>query len=432
MPSKVFQVQAKDSVVKFNAFDAVNGIQNLSTDPTFNEEYYTELGNVNYTAQSRNPETAGSFEVTATGSLPSILARMLYNYSTQTYMFDPATKGNAFTISEVDLENLIFDLIDLKQPGQTFATAELIPNCQVSQISIRVDATGTGSETINFEAALQEGYYKPYQDMISIPMVTINSGEIQVPAAYTSLGINSGTYAIMYVFKDNQKTDTTGNQAIWKATVSDRISVAGGSSNFTTAAPFDRVMAVLYKRVPGAFPTIYYPTSSRFVRGDRTDIWLVASGTLPGAINDATRLLRCQSADISIDLSRDKLQEIRRNDDGTTIYFRGLNYPIKITANINLLETTLQQWADLQGKTLNESAPVTPVDLNNVMNLAGFNAMKLQIKYWKVGNNTTPICTIVLDNLNITAFSERQQTGGRAERTLSYTGSEIDLIGNSI
>lgn len=416
MASKVFQVQAKDSVVRLNAFDAINAVQNLSLDPRFNEEYYTELGNINFTAQSRQPETEGSFEVTATGSIAAMLARMAYNYSTQAYAFDPVTKGNVFSFTEVDLDKMIFDLINLKQPGNAFTDATLVPGAQLSELSLRVDSTGTGSESYRFTGNLQEAFYKPYNDMVSIPLVTLSSGTASIPAAYN---INSGTHAIAYVFKDNQKFDST------QASFTGATTITVPTAVFTTTDPFDRVMGVLYKRTVGTFPTIYYPTTARFVRGDRADVWLIVSGT---AGSDSNRLLRCQSVDITIPLGSDKLTEIRRNNDLTTTYFRAVNYPLTLTCNVALNETTLQQWASLQGKTLNESAAVTPIDPNNKMNLADFSAMKLIVKYYVKGNEN-PLTTVIMNDINITGFSERQQTGGRAERTLGYTGSAISIVG---
>ena len=414
--SKVFQVQAKDSVVRLNAFEAINAVQNLSLDPKFNEEYYTEMGNANFSAQSRQPETEGSFEVTSTGSVAAVLARMNYNYSTQAYAFDPVTKGNVFTFNETDMDEMIFDLINLKQPGTAFTDATLVPAAQLTDISLRVDSTGTGSESYRFVANLQEAFYKPYNDMVSVPLVTLTSGTAQIPAAY---GINSGTHAIMYVFKDNQKFDNT--QASFTASTTITVPTA----LFTTTSPFDRVMGVLYARTVGTFPTIYYPTTARFVRGDRADVWLIVSGT---AGSDANRLLRCQSVDITIPINADKLTEIRRNNDQNTTYFRGVNFPLSITSNVTLTETTLQQWASLQGKVLNESASVTPIDPNNKFNLADFSAMKLIVKYYVKGNES-PLTTVTMDNIQITGFSERQQTGGRAERTLGYTGSQITIVG---
>ena len=140
-----FQIQAKDSVLSFGPFATINAVQNLNLDPTFNEENYSELGNVDYTATSRQPETSGSFEVTSTGSVPSILARMLYSYTTQAYSFSSSTQGNAYSFDEADFENMIFDVINLKAPGSTFDEAVLIPNAQLTGLTFRIDATGTGS-----------------------------------------------------------------------------------------------------------------------------------------------------------------------------------------------------------------------------------------------------------------------------------------------
>jgi hypothetical protein len=414
----VFQVQAKDSIVALNAFATINAVQNLNLDPTFNEEFYSELGNAAFSAQSRSPETSGSFEVTSTGATASILARMIFDYDTQSYQFDPSTQGNAYTITETDLEYTIFDLINLKQPGATFNETTFVPYAQLTGLTIRVDAAGSASETFSFEADLQEAAYTPYHDIISVPLETQTSTTADLNTTdYPN--IDSGTHGILYVFKDDNKFDWT--EASW--TDADTITIATG--DFETAAPYNRIQAVLYQRVAGTFPTIYYPTTARFVRGDRADIWLVNSGT---ATADANRLLRCQSADVNVDLTRDKLQEIKRNDDLNTTYWRGLNYPLNITATANILETTLEQWALLQGKTLNSGAdPATP-DTNNITNLVDFETLKLVIKMYPTGSDTE-IETITLDNVYVTSFSERQQVQGRAERTIGLTGSEIEIVG---
>jgi hypothetical protein len=424
MAQRVFQVQAKDSVVLFNAFPALNAVQNLNLDPVFNEEYLSELGNEAYAGVSRQPETSGSFDVTSTGATASILARMIFNYTTQEYLFDPSTQGNNYTITETDFEYAVFDLLNLKQPGESFSEATLVPNALLTGFTLTVDAAGTASETYNFEADLQEAFAAPYHDMISVPLTTVDSGTAQVPAAYSS--VDSGTYNIMYVFRDNDKAafDDTA-PPIWVA--SDTIATG---LELETGSAKNRVTGILFKRTPGTFPTIYYPTSARFMRGDRIDIWLVNSGVQDAALNDENRLLRCQSADINVDLTRDRLQEIKRNDDNSTTYWRGLNFPLTITATVNILETTLQQWASLQNKTINESATTDTIDTNNIVNLADFIAQRLIIKYYPTGSDT-PICTVKMDNIEITTFGEAQQVQGRAERTLGFTGSEITIDGDA-
>lgn len=436
MPAKVFQVQSKDSVVKLGPFDTINAVQNLNLDPRFNEEYYSEMGNPDYSAQARQPETGGSFEVTATGSLASVLARMNYNYNTQAYAYSSTTKGNSYTFTETDMENMIFDLINQKQPGLTFSQATLIPNAQLTGITLRIDSTGTGSENYTFEAALQEEFYKPYHDMISVPLTTLTSGTAQIPAAFQA-NVTSGNYNIVYVFKDNVKfkgdfTNYLTPDATWINSTTIQVPAA----NFKTTAPFDRVVAVLCRYVPGTFPTIYYPTSARFVRGDRADIWLVASGT---STSDANRYLRIQSCEVNIPLTRAKLTEIKRNSDLTTVYYRALNYPLQITGNLSINENTLSQWAALQlntatatTKVLNEAASNTIIDVNNVMNLVDFTGMTLIINYYLAGIDTTPLQTVTLSPAFVTSFSERQQVGGHAERTIGITGSAITIVGNTL
>ena len=433
--AKVFQVQAKDSVVSLGPFDTINAVQDLNLEPRFNEEYYSEMGNIDFTSQSRQPETAGSFAVTSTGSLPSILARMRYDYGTQTYPFDPAHLSplpNTFVFTEQDLEFLVFDLIDKKQPGLNFSQATLVPNAQLTGITIRVDSTGTASETFSFEAQLQEEYFAPYHDIISVPLQTVTSGTAQVPAAFSAT-VNSGTYNILYVFQDNTKfkgkfTNYPNPDATWTNNTTITV-VSAQFFGFRTAAPFDRVVAVLQKRVPGTFPTIFYPTSARFVRGDRADVWLILSGT---NFNDFNRLLRAQSVDINIPIRRVKLTEIKRNNDLTTIYYRSTDYPIQIASTLTLNETDLQQWANLQNKTLNTAATQASIDINNVMNLVDFTGLRIVVRYYLAGNDVTPLCEVRVDDCFVTAWGERQRIGTHAERTLSVTGSKLTITGNTL
>lgn len=415
-----FQIQAKDSIVSFGVFPTINAVQNLNLDPTFNEENFSELGNDEYSATSRSPETSGSFEVTSTGSIASILARMLYNYTTQAYAFDYSTQGNAYTITHTDFENCVFDLLNMKAPGATFDECLLVPYAQLTGLTLRVDATGTGSETFSFEADLQEALAAPYHDTLTVPCTTTDADTVEIPAAMVSAGINSGTYAMLYVFKDNQKYDSSAASF----TSDSEIDVTDAA--FTTSAPYNRVSAVLMKRTPGAFPTIYNPTDARFIKGDRIDIWLMNSGVTPA---DSNRFLRCQSADINVDLTRDRLQEIRRNLDLSTTYWRALNFPLNITVNVNVLESSLVQWASLQGKTIDPGADLDSIDTNNIMNLVDFDeSLSLTIRYY-LQNNETKLAEVTMTTLGITGFGERQQVQGRAERSLSFVGSNMTIQG---
>lgn len=429
--AKVFQVQAKDSVVKLGPFDTINAIQDLNLDPRFNEEYYSELGNINYTAQSRQPETSGSFSLTSTGALASILARMKYDYSSQAYTFDPVLKGNAYSFSEADFEFCIFDLINSKQPGLVFTNAALVPAAQLTGITIRVDSTGSATESLTFEGQIQEEYYKPYHDIIAVPLTTLTSGTAQIPAAFSAT-VNSGTYGILYVGKDTNRffgsysgpyIPTPSNAATF--TTSTVITVP--TALFQTSAPFDRVVAYLYKLVPGTFPTIYYPTSARFVRGDRADVWMIGSGT---SFSDGNRTLRVQSVDINLPIRRTKLTEVKRNSDLNTIYYRTVDYPLQFTATATLNEVDLQQWASLQNKTLNNAAATTPIDSSNLVDLVDFTGLRLVVRYWVAGNDTTPLCEMRIDDASVTGWSERQRVGTHAERTLNLTGSKFNIVGN--
>ncbi len=187
------------------------------------------------------------------------------------------------------------------------------------------------------------------------------------------------------------------------------------------------MVAYLYKLVPGTFPTIYYPTTARFVRGDRADVWIIGSGT---SFSDGNRTLRVQSVDVNLPIRRTKLTEVRRNADLNTTYYRTVDYPLQFTATATLNEVDLQQWASLQNKTLNNAASNTSIDSSNVEDLVDFTGLRLVIRYWVAGNDTTPLCEMRIDDASVTGWSERQRVGTHAERTLNLTGSKFNIVGN--
>jgi hypothetical protein len=56
--------------------------------------------------------------------------------------------------------------------------------------------------------------------------------------------------------------------------------------------------------------------------------------------------------------------------------------------------------------------------------------MRLIIKYYPA-TGSTPICTVKLDDLEVTTFGETQQVQGRAERSVGLTGSSITIDGDT-
>ena len=93
-------------------------------------------------------------------------------------------------------------------------------------------------------------------------------------------------------------------------------------------------------------------------------------------------------------------------------------------------EVDLSVWAGLEGQTLNESASVDTIDANNLMDLVSFETQKLELRYYRQGNDTA-LATIVVTDMDINGFGDAQQVAGRLERTIGLTGSNMTIDGTT-
>lgn len=432
--AQIFQVQGKDAVVHIGPYPAINAMQNFNWDPRFNEEYLNQLGDPNYMAQLITPEVSGSFENIATGCTVAILRSMLVKKTAGEFVGfergDPAAADpNEGTITSVDLENAVFDVIEAKRPNQTFSRSTLLPRMHLSSIAMRADANGRASETYNFEGELVRIFPTGKHDVFAVPCSRVAASDVNMSVNYStwdSIEISGGAadYVIAFAMIDEIVVPTTA------ITVS-------APGLFTFSAPYSaqigsRVMLYVYKRVPGSFPTIEYPTQARFVKANQIDIFLVPTSTVdiaamsPGDLmaydfDGADQVLRAQSVDLNIDLRREALRQIAKTDTGNAVYYRAATYPLNVTSSINVLETTMDLHAKLQDKD---------VDVD-ILDLASFEGHEWQIviRYYFEGD---PMQTTAFTNARVSGRGTRVQAAGRAEINWAFTGSNIIFEGVTV
>lgn len=409
-------VQAKDTVYTLNGYGAVTGLQRFNYGYSAQETNHDEIGNPVHAATSREPQTTVSFEVTDTGSLAALLARMRYDYSTQEYSAGISTdiSTNAFNFDHTDLQYLIFTCGEYKAPGGTFSEAKIFPYHFVNSISIGLNADGVGRVTFDAQGSLFKPLYKPYHttraysaQYASSTTVTVNSG----------WSVASGTHNVLALEVNNKLLDST--EVAWSA--ANTLTISGGS----TVDSDDRVMAWLFERTPGSIPTLDYVNSIRFVKADRINIWLLPEGT---SRTDNNRTLRAQSLDLTVNVPRDELKEIAKNDEGTSTFYYAPRYPLDITGQIRIFETTLHDWAQLQGKTLNESATTSTVDTDNVLDVTNWQDAMIVVEWYKVGSDS-PIQRLVCSGVNITGYDGTQEINSRKEATWNLSTSEFYVEG---
>lgn len=439
----VFQVQAKDAIYSINQYSTINAMQNFNWDPAFNEEYTEELGNEGYSSQSISPEITGSFDVNATGSTVAILNRMLMNLDAvgdfQGYTFATGTP-NTGTIRGADLEYCVFDLIGSKKTNEVFTRAEFFPRCFLSTLAFSADANGNASETYSFEGQLTDIYRSPYHDLISHPAVYASASSVDILDETFFCDIPSGgtvttpTHFIIAV---------QVNEVVYGLTDIDNVddNTAAGPITITFVAGISipvgaRVMVWTYKETPGSFPSVYNPTTARFVRANNIDMWIVDVGTvdiegladgalITQAFTNTDSFLRVQSFDMNIDLRREVLRQIRKSGDLSAVYYRAATYPLQVTASASTLESDLEAWRKITG------ASASPADGNDTLDLDSFDGkvFQLVVRYY-VGDEV--VQTMAFTDARVTGMSQSMSVGGRGEVSWSFTGSKIVIEGDDV
>lgn len=450
----IFQLQAKDAVVHFGAFEGLNCLQSFQWDGALNAQQLSQLGSVAYDATTITPEVSGSFEARQTGSTAAFLSRMIYTLDGAGeftgYLAGSVTGhgDNTKLIRETDLERAIFDIVESKKANEVFDRSTLIPGATLSSLSMSVSSDGVATESYSFQGDLLEIYRKPMHDMIALPVVrhaATPTTTIDVPNPFkveSTVVDAAATHKIKFLMIDNIRVDATDLVVTIGTPYQVALSAAAQARGVTIGLG-SRLSLVVYAKTPGAFPTITYPTAARFVKGDQVDIWLVdpaalfttggSTDTVENLLNagkdfnaipflDSDLALRLQSYSLNVDLRRESLREIRKNDRGNTIYYRAATYPLNITGSLSSLETDLNDWAKFQAKNLYGSA--TP----DVLNFADFEGKTfvLVARYYKAG---TPLQTVGCLDATVSSLNGNISVGGRAGRSWSLLGSKFALKG---
>jgi hypothetical protein len=443
--AEIFQIQAKDVVLRLNQFDAINAVQNFDWNGQFNEEQLEELGNENYSAQPNMPEVKGSMEVKATGSTVALLRRMItkfdgtgkfVGYLSGQHTTDVGYGTNAGTIRGRDLERAVFDVVEAKKANEVFFESTVLPRMHLTQLQFSADANGMAGETYSFEGDLVRLYEAPRHDVQMLPAIYATTTTANVPVGYT-LALPTGspgasTYVIRHVMVGDIVYPASTITALVAGTGGngDTITFGGG----VTITPDQRISVCVYKKTPGAFPTIKNPTSARFVKADSVDVFLVertnenaagdnglsllADGALlsHATLTSANRLLRVQTGNMNIDLRREALKQLAKTNTGNSVYYRAAKYPLAITSQLSLLETDWTLWAKLTGVD-------TSVEATGALSFAEFETKTWQIvfRYYYQG---TPVQVMAMCNARVTAPGHKVGTGSRAERTWDFQGSD--------
>ncbi len=445
----VFHVQGKDVIYKIHDVGTLNGIQNFSWDPAFNEEFLEELGNVNYVATSVEPEISGSFDVTSTGSAVALLSKMIMTLDGSGgftgYLFASGTP-NVGTITSADLEFAQFDLIGPKQTNGSWDRSEFFPRVFLSSMSYSGDASGNAAASYSFEGQLAEVYRSDAagigHDIITkiatyttATTFTLEDMAFRMDSEAGEAGVTATNPTHLYIaalIDENVYSDA------FLSNIDDQADVGPIIVTMLATAPVPvgaRITVLVYADDAGtAFPTVTNPVTPDFIRSNFMDIWLVSVATtdidgladgafITQAFVDADLYLRVQSFDINVDLRRETLRQIKEQA-GSSIYYRSATYPLQITANATTFESDLADWIAI---TAVADPPVDPFD--DKLDLAKFVGVTYQLVVRYYVDPTTPIQMVGLLDATVTGMSSSVGVGGRTEVNWSFAGSNIRIEG---
>lgn len=445
--SVIFQLQAKDVVVRVGEYSALNCLQDFSWDSNFNAEQLSQLGDANYDAQTIVPDVSAQFSSRATGSMASFLNRMIIEFNAGTGEFEGYSRGTANTdvIVETDLERAICDLIESKKANEVFTRSSLISRAHLSQFAMSANVDGAATDTFQFEGDLLEIFRGAKRDLISIPVtrkVGAETTTVLLPIAYDvelAGTVATAEWKVYALDIDGTRVMAADLVLTTDDALGDELALSAGKIAAGVTIPLGaRTVVYAYKKTPGAFPTITYPTTARFVKADQIDLWLVdptatftanaqtitvaahlAAGTDLNTIpfTQTDKLIRVQSFDITVPLARTALKEIQLNDRGNPVYYRAATFPLKITAQMSMFETDMAEWQKMTKK-----------NSTDVLDLASFENVEwvLVRRDYKKGVALQTVCLL---NATVENPGTKVAVNDRAVMQYSFTGSKIALQG---
>lgn len=422
------QVLGSDKAIRINDYNLIGLVQNLEWTPNFNAQDVQELGNTARLATETELEVTGSFEVLASGALPNILARMAVKRNATTDAFEGfvyASGGaggkNAYTFTESDISEMIFDLIEHERTDQqTFNRSVILPRMFLTGISCRVDANGRGSTTINFAGDYVYGAPAPYHDHRSV-YATYTTGT----TATAYVGALTG-YSIAYVYVNEKRFSTDTSEPTYVTFVA-----ATGVVTFVTTEGFtivatDVIKFLIYKSTS---PSTIFPglalgeraTTSFFTKGWGASLYIAPADM--AAVTAPEQWFRAQTIDWNVDLRVEALRQIAYNRLKSAVYARVPTNPFEISLNASVIES---DWADWKA-VIDQSFPGNDwlEDNYNLARLKGTFA--IVVKYF------TPDGTLLTEwrfrDMRVDGMGSRVQIGGRGEISWSFRGNAFTLIG---
>ena len=426
----VQQVLGTDKTIRLNDYNTLGLVQNFNWAPNFNAQDVFELGRTTRLDTLMELETSGSFELSSSGNLAGLIARMKPTYTSNQftgYAYAPAASGtgvNAYTFTQDNLADLKFDIIQHEKTEQlNFDRSTYLACCYPTSFAGRVDATGMAMDTVNWAGLYVVGFPTPFHDVRAVPCTKASATTATVTG-----GITATTHTLAYVTVDGRPVRTVADGGVSAAFATSTITFTGLSIPDGAI-----IMAAFYKTTAPntTWSTVHSPntvgTGSNAVygvRGFQANVYIAPVNA--GAPAASEQWLKVQSVDYNLDMRVEALRQVAFNSQGTTIYTRVPTFPFNTTVNATVNEADWADWkAILTGKTFSGGTIY-----NNTYDFAPNNlkqSFAVVIEYFtKAG---TKIQTVTMEDLRVDGMGSRINVGGRGEITWTFRGSAFKVQG---
>lgn len=427
------QALSSDKILRVNDFELLGMVSSFDWTPDLSPQDIYEFGSQSKLDTSLELRVNGTIEFGSIGNTAGILARMIPSRDAVTgafggYLYNSggANGKNGYTITEADLAETRFDLIQHERPNsKSFSRSLWFPRCSLASMSGSARADGAATESYTFRGADLAGFNTPYHDIRSIP-ATRASGTTAQLADTAMTG-----YTLAYVQVNDRKfrNSTTSDATKFSMSVGGLLTLTT-TEGYTLAVDAD-IQAVVYKTSGSTtFPQItagMRGTSAFFVRGYQANIYIAPADA--NAPLSSEQFLCVQSLDFTVDFGLQELQQIARNDKGTAVYFQTPTFPFDITANATVYESDWKDWlAVMTGKTQSDVYTSTYEFSPSVLK----SSFAIVCEYWTKN--------IPASKIQITKFVDMAPSGrgvrtglrGRGEVTWNFRGTRISVQGFNV
>lgn len=334
---------------------------------------------------------------------------------------------NAYTITQADLTEAVFDLIMNEKSDQVnFDRSVVLPRMFLTSIAGRAEAGGNASETFNFTGDWVSVAPTPYHDVRSIPATWTSS----TTATLVDTAVASTTHALAYFYIDERRLTDDNTQTIYATLGAAGLITVTGMTIPATA----RLQAIVWDNTT---PTTTFPTVTErqtpefFVRGYMASLFIAPTDSGNPVADE--QWLRVQSIDWNIDLRVEALSQIAYSDTGTSVYCRVPTLPFSITANVSAYESDWRDWQQMFDPAVK---PFGATGTDWAGETYDFAPVSFQEDFAIVVRYYTKAGVLMQDwifgDMKPETLGARVSAGGRAEITWSFRGTACQVRGYNL